>query len=330
MKTKKNKQMKTIKSAVIILMASLLSNSNIMAQSNTSSKKVADQFSQIHYRQVKANGLNIFYREAGPAGAPTLLLLHGYPTSSHMFRNLMPILMQKYHVIAPDLPGFGYSDAPDPTKFGYTFDNMAKTMQSFVDELGLKRFAIYVFDYGAPTGFRLALANPEKITGIISQDGNAYTEGLSTVWNPIQKYWENNTQENRDALRTFFTLEGTKFQYFTGVSDTTLIAPEAYILDQHFLDRPQSAEIQLDLLKDYKTNVALYPKFQEYFRTNKPKLLAVWGNKDPFFLPAGAEAYKKDIPDATVKFYNTGHFALETHVNEIGNDILKFMATLPK
>lgn len=330
MKTKKNKQMKTIKSAVIILMASLLSNSNVMAQSNTSSKKVADQSAQIHYRQVKANGLNIFYREAGPAGAPTLLLLHGYPTSSHMFRNLMPILMQKYHVIAPDLPGFGYSDAPDPTKFEYTFDNMAKTMQSFVDELGLKRFAIYVFDYGAPTGFRLALANPEKITGIISQNGNAYTEGLSTVWNPIQKYWENNTQENRDALRTFCTLEGTKFQYFTGVSDTALIAPEAYILDQHFLDRPQSAEIQLDLLKDYKTNVALYPKFQEYFRAHKPKLLAVWGNKDPFFLPAGAEAYKKDIPDATVKFYNTGHFALETHANEIGNDILKFMATLPK
>lgn len=322
--------MKTIKSAVIILMASLLSNLNVMAQSNTSSKKVANQSAQIHYRQVKANGLNIFYREAGPAGAPTLLLLHGYPTSSHMFRNLMPILMQKYHVIAPDLPGFGYSDAPDPTKFEYTFDNMAKTMQSFVDELGLKRFAIYVFDYGAPTGFRLALANPEKITGIISQNGNAYTEGLSTVWNPIQKYWENNTRENRDALRTFFTLEGTKFQYFTGVSDTALIAPEAYILDQHFLDRPQSAEIQLDLLKDYKTNVALYPKFQEYFRTHKPKLLAVWGNKDPFFLPAGAEAYKKDIPDATVKFYNTGHFALETHANEIGNDILKFMATLPK
>lgn len=323
-------EMKKIKSAVIILMACLLSNSIVMAQSNTSSKKSADQSAVIHYRQVNANGQNIFYREAGPAGAPTILLLHGYPTSSHMFRNLIPILMSKYHVIAPDLPGFGYSDAPDRTKFAYTFDNMAKTMQSFIDELGMKRFAIYVFDYGAPTGFRLAMANPEKITGIISQNGNAYVEGLGSAWNPIQKYWENDTQENRNALKAFFTLDGTKFQYLTGVSDPTLVAPEAYILDQHFLDRPESAEIQLDLLKDYKTNVALYPKFHEYFRAHKPKLLAVWGNKDPFFLPAGAEAYKKDIPNATVKFYNTGHFALETNVNEIGNDILKFMATLPK
>jgi len=282
----------------------------------------------IHYHTVNANGMNIFYREAGPVKAPTLLLLHGYPTSSHMFRNLIPILAARYHVVAPDLPGFGYSDAPSRTEFTYTFDNLAETMQSFIDELNLKRFAIYVFDYGAPTGYRLALANPEKITGIISQNGNAYEEGLGSDWGPIQQYWKEDTQENRDALRGFVTLEGTKFQYLSGVSDPTLIAPESYTLDQYFLDRPEADEIQLDLLRDYKNNIALYPSFQEYFRTYQPKLLAVWGNKDPFFLPPGAEAYKRDIPDATVKFYDTGHFALETHVNEIGTDILAFLDTI--
>ncbi|MCL4641917.1 MAG: alpha/beta hydrolase [Pseudosphingobacterium sp.] len=284
----------------------------------------------IHYHTLSANGINIFYREAGPTEAPTLLLLHGYPTSSHMFRSLIPILADRYHLIAPDLPGFGYSDAPSRTVFTYTFDNLAKTMQAFIDKLNLKRFAIYVFDYGAPTGYRLALANPEKITGIISQNGNAYEEGLGADWGPIQKYWKEDTLENRDALRGFVTLEGTKFQYFSGVSDPSLIAPESYTLDQYFLDRPESDEIQLDLLRDYKNNVALYPSFQEYFRTYQPKLLAVWGNKDPFFLPPGAEAYKRDIPDASVKFYDTGHFALETHVNEIGADILAFLDSLPQ
>lgn len=323
--------MKKIKLTALIILSGLLSNSIVMAQSKTDTKNaVVTSADQVHYRTVNANGLNIFYREAGPAGAPTILLLHGYPTSSHMFRNLIPMLSSKYHVIAPDLPGYGYSDTPDRTKFAYTFENLTKTMQSFVDGLGLKRFAIYVFDYGAPTGYRLALANPEKITGIISQNGNAYAEGLGKVWDPIKKYWQHDTQENRDALRGTFTLEGTKFQYFTGVTDPSLVAPESYTLDQHFLDRPESTEIQLDLVKDYQTNVALYPKFQEYFRTYKPKLLAVWGSGDPFFLPPGAEAYKKDLPDAIVKFYKTGHFALETHVKEIGNDILKFMATLPK
>lgn len=301
-----------------------------MTLSNTISTDIAvETATRIHYQQINVDGLNVFYREAGPTDAPAVLLLHGYPTSSHMFRDLIPILSGQYHVIAPDLPGFGYSDAPDRTNFAYTFDNLANVMQSFIEKLDLKRFAIYVFDYGAPTGYRLALANPEKITGIISQNGNAYEEGLGTDWEPIQRYWKHNTRENRDALRGFVTLEGTKFQYFTGVSDTTLIAPESYTLDQHFLDRPESDEIQLDLLKDYKTNVALYPKFQEYFRTYRPKLLAVWGDKDPFFLPPGAEAYKRDIPDAIVKFYDTGHFALETHVTEIGNDILEFLATLP-
>lgn len=300
-----------------------------MLQSSISLKSTAvDAAAPVHYRKVKAGEHNVFYRESGPEGAPTVLLLHGYPTSSHMFRGLIPLLSKKYRVIAPDLPGFGYSDAPPRASFAYTFENLTQAMQSFIDELGLKRFAMYVFDYGAPTGYRLALNNPEKITALISQNGNAYVEGLGPDWEPIKKYWAQDTPENRDALRGFVTLEGTKFQYFTGVSDPTLIAPESYTLDQHFLDRPGSDEIQLDLLRDYKTNVALYPKFQEYFRTYKPKLLAVWGNKDPFFLPPGAEAYKKDLPEAVVKFYDTGHFALETHLKEIGKDILAFLEGL--
>ncbi|MDN3548112.1 alpha/beta fold hydrolase [Mucilaginibacter aquaedulcis] len=284
----------------------------------------------IYYNNVQVNDLNIFYREAGPKDAPVILLLHGYPTSSFMFRNLIPILATKYHVIAPDLPGFGFTDSPDHTKFKYTFDNLANSMQGFIDNLKLKRFAIYIFDYGAPTGLRLALANPEKITGIISQNGNAYEEGLSTAWSSIQKYWNDPSQANRDTLKDFVSLKMTKFQYLTGVADTSLIEPETYTLDQHFLDQPGHLDIQLDLMLDYRTNVALYPKFQAYFRDKKPKLLAVWGNKDPFFLPAGAEGYKKDNPNAKVKFYDTGHFALETHAQEIGEDILEFMKELPK
>jgi pimeloyl-ACP methyl ester carboxylesterase len=323
--------MKTIiKTALLTLTGISLVASQIKAATvqQSPSKSKPMETNEIHYRNIKANGLNIFYREAGPRDAPVILLLHGYPTSSHMFRNLIPILSTKYHVIAPDLPGFGYSDAPDHTQFNYTFDNLAHTMQAFIDELGLKHFALYVFDYGAPTGFRLAMANPEKITGIISQNGNAYVEGLSKEWNPIQKYWEDGSPANRDALRDFVKLKVTWFQYHEGVTDQSLIAPESYTLDQHFLDRPGNVEIQLDLMRDYRTNVALYPKFQAYFREHKPKLLAVWGNKDPFFLPAGAEAYKRDIPNANIKFYNTGHFALETHAQEIGNDILNFMAGL--
>ncbi|CAM4068121.1 Pimeloyl-ACP methyl ester carboxylesterase [Pedobacter westerhofensis] len=287
------------------------------------------QNTSVHYRTIQVSNLNIFYREAGEADAPTILLLHGYPTSSHMFRNLIPILSKKYHVIAPDLPGFGYSDAPGHDQFSYTFDNLAEIMQSFIGQLGMKRFAVYVFDYGAPVGFRLAMANPEKVTGIISQNGNAYEEGLSQDWNPIQKYWEDDSAANRNALKDFVSKEATWYQYHEGVSDASLIAPESYTLDQHFLDRQGNVEIQLDLLRDYRTNVALYPDFHAYFRSTRPALLAVWGNKDPFFIPAGAEAYKQDLPDATVKFYNTGHFALETHAAEIGTDILAFMSTLP-
>jgi pimeloyl-ACP methyl ester carboxylesterase len=279
----------------------------------------------IRYQHAKVDGIKIFYREAGSKTAPTILLLHGFPTSSHMFRNLIPALSDRYHVVAPDLPGFGFSDAPDRKQFPYTFQNLAKVIGSFTQTIGLNRFAIYVFDYGAPVGLRLALAHPERITAIISQNGNAYEEGLSQGWNPIQKYWKEPTAENRAALRDFLTPESTKWQYLHGVQDTALVAPESYELDSALLARPGNDEIQLDLFLDYASNVALYPKFQEYFRTNRPPLLAVWGNSDPFFLPPGAEAFKRDNSGAEVHFFETGHFALETHAQEIGNAIRDFL-----
>ena len=277
------------------------------------------------YRFANVEGSKVFYREAGPVDAPKILLLHGFPTSSHMFRNLIPILAERYHVVAPDLPGFGFTESPDRNKFRYTFEHLAKTIDAFTDVIGFDRYAIYVFDYGAPVGLRLALAHPETVTAIISQNGNAYEEGLSEGWNPIQKYWKDPTEQNRAALRGFLTLEGTKMQYLHGVPDESLVAPEAYQLDSMLLARPGNDEIQLDLFLDYANNVALYPKFQEYFRTYRPPLLAVWGKNDPFFLPPGAEAFKRDIPDADVKFFDTGHFALETHYREIGQTILEFL-----
>jgi pimeloyl-ACP methyl ester carboxylesterase len=279
----------------------------------------------VTYRNALVDGSNIFYREAGPKDAPTILLLHGFPTSSHMFRNLIPALTDRYHMVAPDLPGFGFSDAPDRKRFSYTFENLAKVIDSFTQAIGLNRFTLYVFDYGAPVGFRLALAHPERITGIISQNGNAYEEGLSEGWNPIQKYWKEPNAENRAALRQFLAPEATKWQYVHGVPDQALVAPEAYHLDSALLARPGNDEIQLDLFLDYASNVALYPKFQEYFRTNTPPLLAVWGKNDPFFLPPGAEAFKRDNPSAEVHFFDTGHFALETHVAEIAAAIRDFV-----
>ncbi len=278
------------------------------------------------YRHADVDGLKIFYREAGPKQNPTLLLLHGFPTSSHMFRNLIPLLADRYHVIAPDLPGFGFSDSPDRKQFRYTFENLAKVINGFTETLRLDHYAIYVFDYGAPVGFRLALAHPERIAAIISQNGNAYEEGLSEGWNPIQKYWKEPTPENRAALRDFLKPETTKWQYFHGVQDESLVAPEAYQLDSALLARPGNDEIQLDLFLDYASNVALYPKFQEYFRTKRPPLLAVWGKNDPFFLPPGAEAFKRDNPGAEVHFFDTGHFALETHYQEIGEAIRGFLS----
>ena len=304
-----------------------------------------------HYRYLTVKGLKIFYREAGPVGAPVILLLHGFPTSSHMFRNLIPALSGRYRVIAPDLPGFGFSEMPggagsgspaesgvsagsgrqsgSPAEsagaFGPTFDGLAGVMQRFIDALGLKRFALYVFDYGAPVGYRLAVANPEKISGIISQNGNAYAEGLSAGWEPLRRYWEDPSAVNREALKAMVAADFTRFQYVEGVDDPSGIAPEAYMLDQYFLDRQGSLDVQLDLMLDYRNNVRLYPVWQEYFRKFQPRLLAVWGERDPFFLPAGAEAYKCDNPNAVVKFYPTGHFALETHAAEIAADILGFL-----
>jgi pimeloyl-ACP methyl ester carboxylesterase len=277
------------------------------------------------FHHARVDGNQLFYREAGPKSAPTILLLHGFPTSSHMFRNLIPTLADRYHVIAPDLPGFGFSDAPDRTKFRYTFDHLAKVIDGFTQAIGLNRYAIYVFDYGAPVGFRLALAHPDRITAIISQNGNAYKEGLSQGWNPIQKYWQEPTSENRAALRGFLTPEATRSQYLYGVQNEKLVAPEAYTLDSALLARPGNDEIQLDLFLDYASNVALYPKFQEYFRTRRPALLAVWGKNDPFFLPPGAEAFRRDIPNAEVHFLDTGHFALETHAKEIAERIREFL-----
>jgi pimeloyl-ACP methyl ester carboxylesterase len=284
----------------------------------------------VHYHTIKVSGLNIFYREAGPDDAPVILLMHGYPTSSFMFRNLIPILSEKYHVIAPDMPGFGFSDFPPRKDYVYTFDQIALTMQGFIDEMRLKRFAVYIFDYGAPVGLRLAMHNPGRITGIISQNGNAYEQGLLD-WSHglVKAYWDDPTPENREAIRNFFSLEGINFQYREGVADQSLIAPEGIFLDQQLMNRPDNIEMQMDLLLDYRNNIKLYPAFQKYFRDHKPPILAVWGSKDPYFSPAGAEGFGKDDPNTTIKFYDTGHFALETHCNEIAREILNFMTKLP-
>ena len=279
----------------------------------------------IKYRSADVDGLKISYREAGRADAPALLLLHGFPSAGHMFRDLIPSLADRFHIIAPDLPGFGQSDMPARSTFTYTFDAIAGVIDRFTEVIGLKRFAIYVFDYGAPTGFRIAVKHPDRITAIISQNGNAYEEGLSEGWNPIQTYWKEPSQAHREALRAFLAPETTRWQYTHGVVDEAMVSPDGWSLDNFYLARPGADEIQLDLFGDYKSNVALYPAFQQYFRTHKPPLLAVWGKNDPFFLPPGAEAFKRDIPNAVVRFFDTGHFALETHAAEIAAAIRDFL-----
>ena len=279
----------------------------------------------IAFRKVNVDGFNIFYREAGRADAPALLLLHGFPSAGHMFRDIIPLLADRCRIVAPDLPGFGQSDMPPRDTFAYTFDHIADIIDRFTKVIGLERFAIYVFDYGAPTGFRIALKHPKRITGIISQNGNAYEVGLSDGWNPIRAYWQDASPKNREALRAFLKPETTIWQYTHGVPDTSKVSPDGYTLDNFYLSRSGADEVQLDLFGDYKSNVELYPAFQAYFRTHKPPFLAVWGKNDPFFLPAGAEAYKRDIPNAVVRLFDTGHFALETHAREIAAAIRDFL-----
>ncbi|CUJ48821.1 alpha/beta fold hydrolase [Achromobacter xylosoxidans] len=280
---------------------------------------------QVHHRFEQVGDVKVFYREAGPRDAPIVLLLHGYAASSFMYRNLIPLLADGYRVIAPDLPGFGFTEAPARGQYDYTFDQLAKTIGQFTRQLGLDRYAMQVFDYGAPVGWRLAAEHPARISAIISQNGNAYEEGLGTGWAPIQKYWKDPSHANRDALREFATPASIRWQYLEGVPDQTLVAPDAIALESHLVSRPGNTDVQLDLLLDYASNVQKYPEFQAYFRKHQPPLLAVWGKNDPFFLPAGAEAWKRDIPGADVRFYDTGHLALETHGAEIGAVIRRFL-----
>ena len=277
---------------------------------------------------VEADGVDVFYRAAGDTDAPVILLLHGFPASSFMFRELIPHLADKFRVIAPDLPGFGFTTVPEKRAYTYSFDALAHTLEAFTDALGLTRYAIYIFDYGAPAGLRLAMRHPERVTAVISQNGNAYEEGLGDAWGPIRTYWSQPTQENREVIRqAILTPEGTRWQYTHGVTNPESIAPESYTLDAALLERPGNKEIQLDLFLDYASNVKLYPKFQEYFRASKPPLLAIWGKNDPFFIPAGADAFRRDLPDAQVQFLDTGHFAIETHLVEIATAIREFLQT---
>lgn len=278
------------------------------------------------FHSVEADGVKLFYREAGPQDAPVMLLLHGFPSSSHMFRDLIPLLATRYRVIAPDLPGFGFTEVPAERNYAYTFDSLALTMEAFVDALQLKQYALYVFDYGAPTGLRLAAAHPERVTALVSQNGNAYLEGLGDAWAPLRQYWADPSPENRETIRGFLSLDATRWQYVHGVADPASVAPEAYHLDAALMQRPGNQDIQLDLFLDYANNLEQYPRFQHFFRTAQVPTLAIWGKHDPFFIPPGAEAFRRDNPNAVVQLLDTGHFALETHVEVIAAEIHKLLA----
>jgi pimeloyl-ACP methyl ester carboxylesterase len=295
------------------------------ATAEPKSEKTNVPHTSIH--RVQADGVTVFYREAGAPDAPKVLLLHGFPTSSFQYRELIPRLADRYRVIAPDFPGFGFTEVPKERHYKYSFDALAKTILAFTDALQLKRYALYVFDYGAPTGFRLAMAHPERVAAIVSQNGNAYEEGLGDAWAPIRRYWSEPTPANREGVRNAaISPEGIRYQYTEGVPNPDMIAPEGYTLDTAMIARPGNTDIQLDLFLDYANNVKLYPAFQEYFRKSKPPLLAIWGKHDPFFIPPGAEAYRRDNPNATVQFLDTGHFALETHVEEIALSMRQLLA----
>ena len=281
----------------------------------------------VRFNTVAVDSLNVFYREAGDRACPTVLLLHGFPSASHMFRDLIPQIADRYHVVAPDLPGFGMTEQLARDKFAYTFENLAHVIDRFTEVLGLDKFALYVFDYGAPVGFRLAVKHPARITAIVTQNGNTYLEGVSEAFAPVQAYWREPTQANRDALRGFLTPQTTLFQYTHGVADPSLVSPDGRNLDDFYLARQGNDEIQLDLLLDYQSNVALYGTIQAYLRELRPPVLAVWGKNDPFFIPPGAEAFKRDVPSADIRFVDSGHFALETHAAEIGAAMREFFGT---
>lgn len=283
---------------------------------------ISNPLCPVHYRYVDADGVRVFYREAGNPERPTLLLLHGYPSSSHQFRDLIPLLSDSFHLVTPDLPGFGFTEVPDTRRYVYSFDALGDTLAAFVDALRLERYALYVFDYGAPSGLRLALAYPDRVTGLVSQNGNAYLEGLGDAWEPIRRYWAQPTPENRQVVHdNVLNLAGTRWQYLHGVSDETLVAPEGYMLDALLMERPGNKDIQLDLFLDYANNLTRYPAFQQFFREKQLPTLVIWGKHDPFFIPPGAQAYLRDNPQAQVELLDTGHFALETHAGYIAQRI---------
>ena len=306
------------RSAALVIATALLSVAAVpLISTNAAYADEQMAIQTVHYRSAKINGVDIFYREAGPADAPVLLLLHGFPTSSHMFRNLIPALADRYRLIAPDYPGFGESAAPDHATFAYTFGNYADLMDGLLNELSVDRYAMYVMDYGAPVGYRLALKHPERVTALIVQNGNAYEEGLKEFWDPIKAYWADSSQANRDALNVIVAPETTKFQYTDGVSDLSRIDPDNWGHDQRLLDRPGNRDIQLDLFLDYGTNVPLYPEFQAFFREHKPPTLILWGKNDKIFPADGATPYLRDLPDAELHLLDTGHFALEDKLDEM-------------